>query len=187
MKSIGRFIGNRLKLVVNQEKSGVRMSKDTKFLGMTIIGGTIAIASASMNRAMAKVKELIPRGTYQTMEKALERINEWYMGWSGYYRMTQYPSQLRKIEAHIRRRLRSRLIGQQKRRRHLFDKLRKRGIRREVAAKMVFSNKGRWAMSGTYAIARAYPNRWFAEMGLKIRSDEKHAHWFSPGKWIRLT
>ena len=72
---------------------------------------------------MAKVKELTPRGTNLTLEKTIELINRWYMGWSEYYGLTQYPSQLGNIEAHLRRRLRSRIIGQQKRRRYLFKKL----------------------------------------------------------------
>jgi len=188
MSSISRFISSKLKLVVNQEKSKVGLSRYVKFLGMTIIAGTIAISAVSMKRAMEKVKGLTPRGTHMPLERTIELINSWYMGWSGYYRMTQYPSQLRRIEAHIRRRLRSRLVGQQKRRRHLFKKLVKRGVGHAHAAKTVFSNKGRWALSHTFALAKAYPNRWFIkEMGLKIRSEEKHPHWFSPDQWIRLT
>lgn len=188
MSSISRFISKKLKLVVNQEKSKVALSKHVKFLGMTIIAGTIAISAVSMKRAMAKVQELTPRGTYMTLERTVKRINEWYMGWSGYYRMTQYPSQLSKIEAHIRRRLRSRLVGQQKRKRHLFKKLVKRGIQRGYAAKTVFSNKSRWVLSHTIALERAYPNRWFINgLGLRIRSDEKHPHWLPLGQWIRLT
>jgi len=188
MENIGKFIENKLKLLVNRDKSKVAMSKYVKFLGMTIIAGTIAISSVSMKRAMAKVKALTPRGTYLTLEKSVERINNWYMGWSVYYRMTQYPSQLRKIEAHIRRRLRSRLIGQQKRRRYLFDKLVKRKVHRGLAAKTVFSNKGRWALSHTRAVERAYSNRFFInEMGLKIRSTEKHPYWFGPKRWVEVT
>lgn len=185
MSSISKFISSKLKLVVNQEKSKVALSRFVKFLGMTIIAGTIAISSVSMKRAMAKVKELTPRGTYMTLERTIELINKWYTGWSGYYRMTQYPNQLSKIEAHIRRRLRSRLVGQHKRKRHLFKKLVKRGVRRGFAAKTVFSNKGRWALSHTFAVERAYPNRWFKEeMGQKIRSDEEHPYWFSLKHWI---
>ena len=68
--------------------------EEVKFLGMTIVDGAVAISRQSMKRAMQKVKELTPRGTHLTLEKTMKRINEWYMGWSGYYLMTQYPSQL---------------------------------------------------------------------------------------------
>ena len=89
MRSVSKFIENKLKLVVNQEKSKVALSKQVKFPGMTIIAGIIVISAQSMNRAMVKARELTPRGTYLLLEETIERINSWYMGWSSYYSMTQ--------------------------------------------------------------------------------------------------
>jgi group II intron reverse transcriptase/maturase len=187
MKSISKFIEKKLKLIINRDKSKVGRSCDIKFLGMTIIEETIAISAKSMKRAMQKVKELTPRGSHLPLEKTIERINRWYIGWSGYYRMTQYPSQLSKIEAHIRRRLRSRFVDQQKRRRHLFKKLRKRGVSHKSAA-TAFSNKGRWALSHTFALERAYPVRWFTHnLGQAIISKQSFPHWFPLRRWIRVT
>jgi RNA-directed DNA polymerase len=188
MARIGGYIEKRLKLVVNREKSQVARSDRVKFLGMTIVGGTIAISHKALQAAMAKVKELTPRGTHLTLETSIERINSWYVGWSGYFAMTSYPAQLHKIEAHIRRRLRSRLVDQQKSRRNLFRKLIKRGVPRRQAARAVFSNKGRWALSNTFAVTRAYPVGWFVgEMGQAIRSHKQLPHWFDVDRWIRLT
>jgi hypothetical protein len=187
MASIGGYIEKRLKLVVNREKSQVARSERVKFLGMTIVGDTIAIAHKALQGALAKVKELTPRGTHLTLEASIERINSWYVGWSSYFAMTYYPSQLKKIEAHIRRRLRSRLVDQQKSRRNLFRKLVKRGAPRHRAAKAVFSNHRRWKLSNTYAVNTAYPVGWFiAEMGQAIRSNQELAHWFDVNRWIRL-
>ena len=122
------------------------------------------------------------------MEQSIKQINKWYLGWSGYYKMTQYPSQLKRIEAHLRRRLRSRIVGQQKRRRHLYKKLVKRGVSARFAAKTVFSNSGRWELSNKFAITRAYPNLWFThKMGQKIKSNENHPHWLPLEQWIRIT
>ena len=157
MGSVCGYIEKRLKLVVNQEKSQVARSDRVKFLGMTIVGKTIAISHKALQAAMAKVKELTPRGTHQTLEKTLEEINSWYVGWAGYFAMTYYPAQLKKIEAHIRRRLKSRLVDQQKSKRNLFRKLVKRGVSRNLAAKTVFSNRKRWALSHTLALSKAYP------------------------------
>jgi RNA-directed DNA polymerase len=188
MSSISKFIEKRLKLVVNQEKSKVAESSLVKFLGMTIVNGTRAIAKKSLSRAMAKVKELTPRGTHETLEDTIKKVNSWYVGWAGYYGMTQYPSQLGAIEAHIRRRLRSRIIDQQKSRRNLFHKLMKQGVSYTKAAQTSFNNKKRWAISHMPSMERAYPNDWFTKiMGLKIRSDEMRPDWFGIKKWIRLT
>ena len=187
MDSISGFIEKRLKLVVNQEKSQVARSDRVKFLGMTIVGKTIAISHKALQAAMAKVKELTPRGTHRTLEKTLEEINRWYVGWAGYFAMTYYPAQLKKIEAHIRRRLRSRLVDQQKSKRNLHRKLIKRGVSRRQSANAVFSNRKRWALSHTFAVEKAYPVGWFiGEMGQAIRSDRQLPHWFELHHWIRL-
>jgi len=187
MEKVSQFIEKKLKLKVNQEKSQVALSDKVKFLGFTVVNGTIAIAHKALQTAMDKVKALTPRGTHKALEPALDKINQWYVGWSNYYSLTNYPSQLHKIEAHIRRRLRSRLVSQQKRKQHLYRNLVKRGVPRKQASKAVFSNNQRWVLSNARAVTRAYPNSWFINLkGQEIRSNRKLAHWFEVSQWIRL-
>src|SRR5512136_349534 len=187
MEKVSQFIEKKLKLKVNQEKSQVALSDKVKFLGFTVVNGTIAIAHKALQTAMDKVKALTPRGTHKALEPTLDKINQWYVGWSNYYSLTNYPSQLHKIEAHIRRRLRSRLVSQQKRKQHLYRNLVKRGVPRKQASKAVFSNNQRWMLSNARAVTRAYPNSWFINLkGQAIRSDRKLAHWFEVSQWIRL-
>jgi group II intron reverse transcriptase/maturase len=187
MEKVSQFIEKKLKLKVNQEKSQVALSDKVKFLGFTVVNGTIAIAHKALQTAMDKVKALTPRGTHKALEPALDKINQWYVGWSNYYSLTNYPSQLHKIEAHIRRRLRSRLVSQQKRKQHLYRNLVKRGVPRKQASKTVFSNNKRWVLSNARAVTRAYPNSWFINLkGQEIRSDRKLVHWFEVSQWIRL-
>ncbi len=188
MQSISKFIEERLKLQVNREKSKTAPYDEVKFLGMTIVEkDKIAISRKSMKRAMEKIKELIPSGTHETLELTIDKVNRWYMGWASYYSLTCYPSQLYSIEAHMRRRFRSRFVAQQKRKRNLFKKLIKLHVPKWLAAKTVFSNKGRWALSHNQAIELAYPNRWFIEeMDLKIFSNRKYSHWLKRKLWIKL-
>jgi len=187
METVSQFIEKKLKLKVNQDKSQVALSDKVKFLGFTVVNGSIAIAHKALQTAMDKVKALTPRGTHKTLDSTLKEINQWYVGWSNYYSLTYYPSQLRKIEAHIRRRLRSRLVYQQKRKKPLYQSLVKRGVPRKQAADAVFSNNKRWALSSVRAITRAYPNSWFINLkGQEIRSDHKLAHWVDVSQWIRL-
>jgi group II intron reverse transcriptase/maturase len=188
MASVRKFIEKKLKLVVNEEKSKVARTSEVKFLGMTIVEGMIAISRKSYLKAMKVVKELTPRGTSLKLETTIEEINKWYRGWSAYYSMTQFPAQLGAIEAHIRRRLRARLVDQQKKRRNLFRKLKQRGVSHKMAVKAVFSNKKRWALSHTQAVEKAFPNKWFIqEMGQFIRSNETHPHWNDRNMWVSLT
>jgi len=187
METISQFIEKKLKLKVNQDKSKVALSDQVKFLGFTVVNGTIAIAHKALQTAMDKVKALTPRGTHKTLETNLKEINQWYVGWATYYSLTWYPSQLRKIEAHIRRRLRSRLVYQQKRKKPLYHSLVKRGVPRKQAANAVFSNNRRWALSAIRAVTRAYPNSWFINLkGQEIRSDRDLVHWLDVSQWISL-
>jgi len=187
MEKVSQFIEKKLKLKVNQEKSQGALSDKVKFLGFTVVNGTIAIAHKALQTAMDKVKALTPRGTHEALESTMDKINQWYVGWSNYYGLTNYPSQLRKVEAHIRRRLRSRLVSQQKRKQHLYRNLVKRGVPQKQASKAVFSNNKRWMLSNARAVTRAYPNSWFINLkGQEIRSDRKLAHWFEVSQWISL-
>lgn len=187
METVSQFIEKKLKLKINRDKSKVARSDQVKFLGFTVVKGTIAIAHKALQTAMEKVKALTPRGTSKTLEASLKEINQWYVGWANYFSLTQYPSQLRKIEAHVRRRLRARLVAQQKRRKHLYRTLVKRGTPRKQAAKAAFSKHDRWALSNTSALTRAYPNHWFIhEKKQAIRSHRKLTHWFDVSQWICL-
>lgn len=188
MRSISHFIENKLKLVINQSKSKVSHTSGVKFLGMTIIDGALAISKQSIKRAMTKVKELTPRGTHITLEGTIKRFNKWYTGWANYYNMTHYPSQLRKIEAHFRRRLRARIVGQHRRRRYLYNKLVKRGVYKRMAGNAVFSNNGRWVLSNKLAVCRGFSVSWFVNvMRQTIKSNEAHPHWLSLDQWVKFT
>jgi RNA-directed DNA polymerase len=187
MESIKKFIEKKLKLKVNEEKSKTRKSNEVKFLGMTIIEGTVAIAKASYNKAMEKVKSLIPRGSHLPLEKAIQEVNRWYQGWSSYFKMTQYPAQLKVIEAHIRRRFRARIVYQQKKKRNLLALLLKKGIRSKSANKTVYSNRSTWKLSHTGALEKAFPIDWFVKQGQTIKSNIPMEHWFGIEKWVRLT
>lgn len=187
MTSIKKFIEKKLKLKVNEDKSKTAKSDQVKFLGMTIVKATIAISKAALSKAMEKVKELIPRGTNLTIEQAIEKVNSWYRGWASYFKMSQYPAQLKQIEAHIRRRLRARIISQQKKKRNLVAKLIKRGVAKKQAANTVYTNRKTWVLSHTKAVEKAFSNRWFSDtLNLIIVSDKKLEHWFDVDVWVKL-
>ena len=187
MAGISQFIEKRMKLVVNREKSKVAPAKYVKFLGMTIFLGSMMISAKSMARAMEKVKELTPRRTHKPLETSLKEINNWYRGWSNYYKMTEYPSQLYTVEGHLRRRLRTRLIRNMKRKRNIAIQFRKKGVSNRSISKTVFANNNWWKLSYTSAAHKAFSNEWFSKQGLYTRSGEKLKHWFAVEEWIKIT
>ena len=186
MENITNFIEKRLKLKVNKDKSKVAKSQFVKFLGMTIISGAIAISKQSMQRAKDKLKEIIPRNSGHSLEKTIERFNSWYIGWSNYHLMTQYPAQLRSVEAHARRRLRAIKVKQSKRPRFLYRKLNKMGVKTKGAT-VVFKNHKCWKLSRSWAMQKAFDCEWFKKMDMYTVSDSKQEHWFPLAYWVWLT
>lgn len=174
-ESITKFIENRLKLRVNQEKSKAALSQAVKFLGFTIIAGSIVISQKSMARAMDNVDKLTPRRNHIPLEIQIEKINQWYVGWSNYYQVGEYPHQLNRVEAHLRRRLRAQFIRAQKRHRHLLAKYIKLGVPSNLARRSM--RGGVWKQSRSNAAHKAWSNIWFKKIGLKTSSDKKLAHW----------
>lgn len=166
MTKMTKFIEGKLKLKVNRGKSKVALSKNVKFLGMTVARKLLIISTKAMAAAMDKVEALTPRRTHLTLEVQIENINRWHRGWKNYFKMTEVPRQLDVIEAHIRRRLRARLIAAQKRRRHLANKLEKQGVSRAQARRAAYSSKGIWALSISNAAHLAWSNKWFMRQGL---------------------
>ena len=186
MGSIKKFIENKLKLKINEEKSKVTKSDRVKFLGMTIVNGLISISKVAFNKAMKKITLLIPRGSHLPIEKAIDQFNIWYRGWGSYFSMTQFPAQLKAIEAHARRRFRARFVKQQKRSRFLVRKLNTLGIPKKQAQRTAYSNRGPWKLSHTRAIEQAYSNRWFAGIGMLILSEQKLKGWQPVTEWVKL-
>lgn len=178
LQSVTRYLETKLKLKVNREKSKAVAVGQSKFLGVTIVGGEIAIARKSMVRAMEKITTLIPRRSHQSLEQTMATVNLWYKGWSNYFAVTQFPNQFATLEAHIRRRLRCRIAAAQKKRRNLIRKLIKRGVKRATARRSAGQNKGWWYLSHTRGIEQAYPNEWFRMyLGQYQASTLQLPHW----------
>ena len=179
LTSVTKFIEQKLKLRVNQEKSQTGLSKTVKFLGMTVLAGGMAMISVgAMKKAKERVKELIPRSGRGSLETQVEWVNLWYQGWSGYYAMTNYPSQLRQIEANIRMRFRLQFLKNHKRKKHLFRKLCQQGARSATAYRAVYlKNSGRWRLAHDFTVNLAWSESWFRQRGLKTRSKAAQDHW----------
>ena len=176
-----RFIEEKLKLKVNRSKSKAGLSSTVKFLGLTVLaGGMVAVSAASMSKAKAKVKELLPRSAKAPLEAQIETVNRWYRGWAQYYAMSEYPGQLKTIEARIRVRFRLQFVKNHKRKKYLVRKLVKRGVRRNTAYREVYlRNHGRWKLAHTFSAAQAWSEKWFREQGLITVSRETRNHWKS--------
>ncbi|HUJ81641.1 MAG TPA: group II intron reverse transcriptase/maturase, partial [Candidatus Acidoferrales bacterium] len=158
MQGVKGFLEKRLKLKINEAKSAVAPPSQRKFLGFSFTRGETPrrrIASQALARFKERVRELTRRTQGQSLEKIVEKLSRYLIGWRGYFGICETPSVLRALDQWTRRRLRSIVWKQWKRGRTRFAELRRRGVGHELAAKTAGSAHGPWRLSNSQALAIA--------------------------------
>src|SRR6266478_602837 len=169
MESVTHFITHRLKLKVNQAKSAVARPRQRKFLGFSFTSEREPrrrIAPKAIARCKERIREQTRRTRGISLAQMVKEIATYLRGWLGYFGDCQTPSVLQRLESWLRRRLRSVVWKQWKRGRTRFRELRKRGIRKDLAAQTAGSPQGPWRIANSPALSIALSNAYFAELGL---------------------
>jgi RNA-directed DNA polymerase len=178
MESISTFITRKLKLKVNQSKSKVDRPWRCKFLGFRIIVGKETkrgIAPKSLARFKKRVRELTCYRRGVTIERMIEKLNRYLIGWRGYYGYCQTPSALVRLDSWIRRRLRCVYWRRWKRGKKRFAELRKHGVGKDLSAQTAGSVHGPWRISRSPALSFAFPNAHFNTLGLALLAKQRTA------------
>ena len=140
MAGLRRFIENRLRLVVNAEKSAVTTPEHSHFLGSCLVAGPagveVHLSARTVKRLNARIRELTPRNWGGSVRGCIEQLNLYLSGWTACFRLCtkQGAEAFRRFDAHIRRRIRAIIVRQRKRPRYLYRHLRRRGVTAVAAA-----------------------------------------------------
>ena len=164
MESLKRFLATQLKLKVNEQKSAVARPWVRKFLGFSFTNAGVPkrrIASKAVDRFKERVRELTGRTRGVSIERMAEDLTRYVRGWIGYFGKCETPSVLAALEGWLRRRLRSVIWKQWKRGTTRFAELRKRGVKRDLAAKTAGSGHGPWRLADSPGLHIALPNAYF--------------------------
>jgi len=191
MTSIRGFLEKRMRLEINEEKSGVRKPEDVHFLGFRFIarGEDVAVllSRKAKERLSATVREMTPPSWGRSINACMEDISRYLTGWISHYRLCTEDAlvDLGHVDAHVRRRIRPRsglmcreasaalraiIVRQKKRQRFLFRHLRAKGVSVKAAAGCAYRGKGAWVKSNRPAMTRAYPPSWFAGRMKSLRA-----------------
>ena len=169
MVSVTRFLCEKLKLKVNQQKSAVARPWERKFLGFSFTAGRQPKRRIAP-KAVGRFKERIREMTYRTRGVSIERmagdLTRYLRGWLGYFGRCETPSTLQGLEEWTRRRLRSAIWKQWKRGTVRFAELRKRGVGKDLAAQTAGSAHGPWRLANSPALSIALPNAYFDLLGI---------------------
>lgn len=116
MQSISNFIENKLKLVVNKNKSKACDVDQTKFLGYTIQkGGELTISKQNKERFKEKIRLITKRNRGRSLEQVISELNPILRGWLHYFQYTKYSNLMQNLDGWIQRKLRCYRIKQCKR------------------------------------------------------------------------
>jgi len=170
MESVKTFLEKKLKLKVNPKKSKVDRATRVKFLGFSFYKRKgevlIRVAGRSLERLREKLRRLTKRTRSGKPEDVIQQINQYTMGWTGYYWQANTPSVFEELDQWIRRRLRQMIWKRWKRGTTRYRELVKLGVPRWRAQEGA-GGKSPWHMSKTPVINEALSNAYFRNLGLK--------------------
>jgi RNA-directed DNA polymerase len=175
MKSITRFITQKLKLKVNEAKSAVARPQERKFLGFSFTAGLDIkrrIAPKSLERFKQRIREITRRAKGVSIKTTMEELVPYMRGWRGYFGFCETPEVLIALTRWVRLRLRSALWRQWKtprRRRAALVALGVLGELRNAAA----SGRGPWHLARSKALSVGLSNAHFKSLGLPSLVDAR--------------
>src|ERR1700726_4793522 len=117
MKSITRFIVQKLKLKVNETKSAVARPQERKFLGFSFTDGPEVqrvIAPKALARFKRRVREITRRAKGVSIETTMAELAPYMRGWHSYFGFCETPEVLIALTRWVRLRLRAALWRQGK-------------------------------------------------------------------------
>ena len=169
MESITDFITNRLRLKVNRAKSAVARPQERQFLGFSFTNGRRLkrrIAPHAVQRFRRRVRQLTRRSRGVSLQQMVEQLASYLRGWRSYFGFCQTSAELRDLDSWIRRRLRCAIWKQWKVFRRRRRGLLALGLDQELASITAARSHGPWRVSQSKAMHIAFPNAYFAALGL---------------------
>ena len=164
-RSVSNYLSSRMKLRVNETKSGVDLPWKCEFLGFSFTAKLKRrIGPKSIKRFKAKVREMTFRTRGVRIGKIVEELRRYLLGWQAYFNFAEARSITKGLDSWIRRRLRCYLWKQWGKRG--YRELVKRGVSRDVAWNTAKSAHGPWRLSRSPGLSFALPAKYFCNTGI---------------------
>ena len=167
LKSVTRFLRDRMKLQVNETKSRVERPWNVKFLGFRItrmMGHTrLGIHPKALASFKDKVREITRRTRGISLIRVIRELNEMIPGWLNYFRIGLSKKLIQELNRWLIRRLRVFLWKQWKLPRTKVRNLKRLGINHQAAVLLGNTRKGPWRVSDYMQMNFALPAKWFEQ------------------------
>jgi group II intron reverse transcriptase/maturase len=170
MASVQRFIEGKLRLKVNEKKSAVERPWRRKFLGFSFTSSKepkVRIAKQSIKRMKEKVREITSRKMPLSIEYRVQKLNQYVIGWCGYFALADTKSIFMELDGWIRRRLRMCVWKDWKKPKARMRNLIHLGLPKWQAYEWGNTRKGYWRISNSPILHKALGNSYWSGQGLK--------------------
>jgi len=169
LASLERFLWQRLRLVVNRDKSAVDRPWKRTLLGYTMTAHRqpkLRVAPKSVQRLKARLRAELRRGRGRRLTRVLALLKPVIRGWVAYFRLAEVKAAFESLDQWIRRRLRCLLWRQWKHWRNRAKRLIQHGLERVRAYRSATNGRGPWWNAGASHMHAAVPARWLHHQGL---------------------
>jgi len=168
--SVQRFVEGTLRLKVNESKSAVDRPWNRKFLGFSFSHHKepkVRVAKTSLQRMKKKIREITSRKMPYPMEYRIEKLNQYLIGWCGYFALADTASIFKLLDSWIKRRLRMCLWKNWKKHRTRVRNLIRLKVPYGKAYEWGNTRKGYWRISKSPILHRTLGNSYWESQGLK--------------------
>jgi group II intron reverse transcriptase/maturase len=168
MASVKRFLAEKLSLKVNEHKSAVDRPWRLKFLGFSFYkrhGVRVRVAPKALDRFRDRSRRLTKRTRQGKLAQVIQEVNQYTVGWIGYFRLSDARSVCEELDEWIRRRLRQLAWKRWKRGTTRWRELVKRGIHPDQAGLGAVQG-GAWRMAHSPIVHMALSNAYWRKQGL---------------------
>jgi RNA-directed DNA polymerase len=175
MKSVMRFITQKLKLKVNETKSAVARPQERKFLGFSFTASPEAkrvIAPQAMDRFKQRIREITRRAKGVSMKTTIEELAPFMRGWRSYFGFCETPEVLVSLTRWVRLRIRAAMWRQWKTPRRRREALIELGVRSRLASNTAGSGLGPWYLAKAKALSVGLSNAYLKSLGLPSLVEE---------------
>jgi RNA-directed DNA polymerase len=178
MASVRRFLEQKLKLKVNEQKSKVDRPAKRKFLGFRLFKrkGEVAIgvAKRAMERCHERLHQLTRRTRSGQLDEVVKEINTYTRGWISYFRLADTPSVFQELDEWLRRRMRQLLWKRWKKPRTRQRNLVALGVPPSWAREAAGSGKGTWRLAASPPVHQALSSAYWRSQGLVSIAERYH-------------
>lgn len=172
MKTIVRFIEEKLGLIVNAEKSRISRPKDLKFLGFGYYYDSrnrryqVKPHLESVKKFQRKLRLLTKRNWSIPMDYRILKLKQVVTGWVNYFRIANMKKAMTRIDEKLRSRIRVIIWKQWKIPRKQIKSLVQLGIPEEEAKGLTYCRKGYRYIGQSKVVHRALSNQRLKQRGI---------------------